>query len=317
MASFKFKNCFINNWSSIVGLEETNSAITGYDEVIDDNYYGCKTFEHAEVKMQEAVINRLTKCQKPNLIIGGDLINQDAITSYNAINNCFPYLGLYSACATFNQSLILAGLFVEYLPYITCITSSHNLTAEKQFRFPVEYGSPKPLRSTYTFTGAIGVNLSAQKGPIKLESGTIGCVSDAGIKDVYNMGAVMAPAAFNTLMLHLQELNRNSDYYDLILTGDLGKVGEKIFKELLKSKEINVKKYLDAGTLIYRDEEKTKSGASGPTVLAYVALNKIIKNKKYRKILLLGTGSLHSPVMVNQHDALPAICHAVSWEVLS
>ena len=196
-----------------------------------------------------------------------------------------------------------------------CLTSSHTEVAERQFRYPIEYGAPRLKRSTMTATGSVGVVLS-HEGKIKITSATIGKSVNYGITDVNNMGAVMAPAAAQTLMEHLKNLKIESNFYDLILTGDLGRTGSKLFLEVLKHNNINLTNYQDAGSMLFKEEHFANSGSSGPVTLPLVVFNKIIQSKKYKKILLLATGALHSPTLVNQHEEIPAISHALSLEVL-
>ena len=198
--------------------------------------------------------------------------------------------------------------------------SSHNQAAEKQFRYPTEYGGPKPKTATYTNTGSASVYISKQKSQIKIESATIGRVVDYGIKDAYNMGAVMAPAAADTIYRHLKDKKRDIDYYDLILTGDLGIYGKKILKDFMKTEyNLDLKKYDDAGTMIYDFEsQKVFAGGSGPACLPLVAYGIVLKKMRkgeLKKVLLVATGALHSSTMVNQKLSIPAISHAVSLEV--
>lgn len=324
MASTKYKNIYLTDYVTLGGPLERESHLKNFDFVMDDYYYGEKTFEQAEIKMQGEVIDKILKKNAlknsdVSLLVGGDLNNQIAITSYNAKNYNFPFLGVYSACATFVESLIVASNFVNSLGYrkILTITSSHNLTAEKQFRYPIEYGAPKPHTATFTTTGAVATLVSKKESKIKIESSTIGTPVDMGISDANHMGAVMAPAAASTLMMHLQELNRNADYYDLILTGDLGCVGKKILEDYLETNHnIKLKKYLDAGCELFLDSQETYAGGSGPACLPLVLFNKILTTKKYKKILIIATGALHSVALVNQAKPIPAIAHALSLEVL-
>ena len=324
MASTKYKNIYLTDYVTLGGPLERESHLKNFDFVMDDYYYGEKTFEQAEIKMQGDVIDKILeknalKNSDVSLLVGGDLNNQIAITSYNAKNYNFPFLGVYSACATFVESLIVASNFVNFLGYrkILTITSSHNLTAEKQFRYPIEYGAPKPHTATFTTTGAVATLVSKKESKIKIESSTIGTPVDMGISDANHMGAVMAPAAASTLMMHLQELNRNADYYDLILTGDLGCVGKKISKDYEESSHnMKIKKYLDAGCELFLDSQETYAGGSGPACLPLVLFNKILTTKKYKKILIIATGALHSVALVNQAKPIPAIAHALSLEVL-
>lgn len=324
MASTKYKNIYLTDYVTLGGPLERESHLKNFDFVMDDYYYGEKTFEQAEIKMQGEVIDKILKKNAlknsdVSLLVGGDLNNQIAITSYNAKNYNFPFLGVYSACATFVESLIVASNFVNSLGYrkILTITSSHNLTAEKQFRYPTEYGAPRPHTATFTTTGAVATLVSKKESKIKIESSTIGTPVDMGISDANHMGAVMAPAAASTLMMHLQELNRSADYYDLILTGDLGCVGKKILEDYLETNHnIKLKKYLDAGCELFLDSQETYAGGSGPACLPLVLFNKILTTKKYKKILIIATGALHSVALVNQAKPIPAIAHALSLEVL-
>lgn len=323
MASKQFKNIYLNDFVTLVGPLEKESHLKKYNLIMDDYYYGEKTFEQAEIKMQKSVIDQLLKQNSLknadiSLLVGGDLTNQIAITSYSAKNYNFPFLGLYSACATFVESLIVAATFVESgCKKVIGVTSSHNLTAEKQFRYPIEYGAPRPHTATFTTTGAISTLISKKESKIKIESATIGTPVDMGISDANNMGAVMAPAAASTLMLHLTELKRDINYYDLILTGDLGCVGAKILEDyLLTNYNIKMKKYLDAGCELFLSSQETYAGGSGPACLPLVFFNKILTTKKYKKILLIATGALHSVALVNQANPIPGIAHAISLEVL-
>lgn len=323
MASLIFKNVYINDQETVVGPYE-NNGILNFNNSIKDFYGDEKSFENCEIKLQKMVFDNIL--HKNNLsdinidlVVGGDLMNQITATSFNMRDYNIPFLGVYSACASFPESLLILANMIDtkFFKKGIAITSSHNLTSEKQFRFPIEYGCLKPKRSTFTATGAVSTLVSNKVSKVKVESATIGRVIDYGIKDPFNMGAVMAPAAASTIVNHLNELNRSINYYDVVLTGDLGEVGSQILKEfLLKNNNIKMKNHLDAATLIYSDEQETFSGASGPVALPIVLFNKILKQRKYKKILIVGTGSLHSPVMCNQKNTIPSIAHAISLEVI-
>lgn len=324
MASIKYNNCYIKDAYSIAGPMEKMGQIKSYDYTLNDYYFKEKTFEDAEVKMQQKAIedllqkNELTE-SNIDVVIGGDLFNQIAITSKALEKYNISFLGTYSACATFVENLIVGANLLANKSFknAIAITSSHNLTAEKQFRYPVEYGSPKHKSNTFTATGCVASLLVNKPTNLKVEASTIGQVINMGIKDVNNMGAVMAPAAASTIVKHLEELNRSIDDYDLILTGDLGDVGSKILKEYLSiNYNIKLKNHMDAGREIYTKSQDIQAGSSGPVSLPLVLFNKVLKNKKYKKILLVGTGSLHTPTLVNQKNSIAAIAHAVSLEVL-
>ena len=324
MSSIKFNNVFLNGWFTLGGPLEGDSKLKKIDLKMNDYYFEEKTFEQAEAKMQKVVIDSLLdryqlKKDDIDLIIGGDLLDQLSATSYANIDNNISLLGVYSACATFPESLIVGSMFLQdkHFNNIITITSSHNLSAERQFRYPIEYGCPKPHTSTFTTTAAISTLISKKTGNLKIESATIGKVVEMGIKDANNMGAVMAPAAANTLLEHLKDLKRDINYYDLILTGDLGCIGSEIFKEYcLQSFNLKIKKHLDAGCELYLKSQETYAGGSGPSCLPLVFFNKILLSGKYKKILIIGTGALHSKTFINQKMPIPAIAHAVSLEVL-
>lgn len=324
MASFVYQNFYINDYACVSGPKECKSTLIKNDIKMNDYYFGEKSFEDAEVKIQKETIKKLQRKNKIknsdiDLLLGGDLLDQLAVTNKTSSMFKIPYLGLYNACATFPESLIVAGTFLKEnsINRIVSVTSSHNLTAERQFRYPVEYGSPRKKVQTFTTTGAVSVLISNIPTGIKIESSTIGKTIDLGVKDANNMGAVMAPAAADTLYNHLKDLKRSADYYDLILTGDLGKVGSDIFiNYYMKVYKKQLNNYLDAGSILYFENQNCNAGGSGPVCLPLVLFNKIIPSQKYKKILIIGTGALHSRTFVNQKNTIPAIAHAVSLEVL-
>ena len=246
MASKKFNNVYIKDNFEVVGPLERDGLLKTYDLVMDDYYYGERTFEQAEIKMQKIVLenllnkNKLSE-SKIDVLLGGDLINQVSISNYNASKFRIPFLGLYSACATYAEELIVGASLIsgKLAKNIVALTSSHNLNAERQFRYPVEYGAVKKHTTTFTTTAAVSTLLTSEQTNIKIESATIGKALDMGVSDTNNMGAVMAQAAAETLNTHLLEMKRNINYYDLVLTGDLGLVGREIFLELL-NKQYNI-----------------------------------------------------------------------------
>lgn len=312
---FNFKDIYLNDYFTIVGPLEKEYDLKNCNIYLEDYYYGEKTTEAAEVKMQKTVLNNLIN-EKTEIIVGGDLTNQLTAFGSASLGKNIPAMGLYSACATSASSMITLAAFIQakLIKEGVFVTSSHNLAAEKQFRFPVEYGAPKPLRSTFTATAAVGIKISRIPSKIKLVSGTLGKVVDSFVKDAHNMGAVMAPSAVETLVNHLNKTKTEVKDYDLILTGDLGKVGSEIFKEILrKEHNIKVNNHLDAGAVFYKDFEY--AGASGTAALPLLLVTKFIHNKKYKKILYLATGSLHSPVLVNQKNSIPSVTHALYLEV--
>ncbi len=318
MASFIYKDVYLNNFYTIAGKNENNGVMKNINKYINDFYYGEKTIEDCEIKMQKEVIKNLLN-NKTELIVGGDLMNQLTATNSSVSDLNISFLGVYSACASFISSIIILSNFVQgkFIKEGIALTSSHNLSSEKQFRFPVEYGAQKPSYTTFTCTGSAGCTISKYPSNIKIISSTIGSVVDYGIKDANNMGAVMAPSAVKTLIDHLKYTNTKVSDYDLILTGDLGTYGTELFKLLLKRDyNINIKNHIDAGSIIYKKDQEKFSGGSGPVCLPLIFFGNILQNRKYKKIILIATGSLHSPLLVNQKHSIPSTSHLISLEVI-
>ncbi len=318
MVTLKFNNCYINNWYSIGGIDEENGNIKNADKYLSDLYYGCKTHEEAEIKMIEEVVREMKKKNKVDVIVGGNLSNQLGTLNIALRDVNTSFLGLYSACATFTESVITSASLIQNRAVNSALvlTNSHSLTSERQFRFPVEYGSLKSCYTTNTITAAVGVTVSNVKSPYKVASATIGGVVDYGIKDVANMGAIMAPAAALVIKEHLNNTHRKPDDYDFILTGDLGSVGLTLLKSVLKDDYgIIADNIIDAGSIIYKKIQNKCAGGSGPTCLPFAFFNRFIEDKKIKKVLLVGTGALHNPTLVNQKNSIPSIAHLIEIEV--
>lgn len=325
-----YKNVYIKETSTIAGVYEANGPLKKYFDQIytKDLYFGEKSWEKAEIKLLKNSISLLLtksklKDKNIDLIISGDLQNQIASSDYAIREFDIPFLGIYNACATIAEGLIIASNFIDSKKANNCIVStvSHNTSAEKQYRNPTEYGTPKPEMSTFTVTGSASALLTNKKTDIKIEASTIGKIIDKGTKDVNHMGAVMAPAAADTIYRHLIDLKRTPDYYDLIVTGDLGEYGKKILVNYLKKVyDIDISKnYNDCGTMIYDiKKQPVLAGGSGPACSALTIYSYIIKKmkaKKLKKVLVVPTGALFSPTMYFQKESLPAIAHAISLEV--
>ncbi len=328
--TIKFNDVYINDASTVTGPYEKNGPLSKhFDKSYNDLYFKQKTWEQAEIKLlSDSVDILLHKVNKKkddiDLFISGDLLNQIIASNFSASYLGIPYLGIYGACATSCEGIIIGSSLLSNRQINNCIcaVSSHNMSAEKQFRNPTEYGAPKPKTATFTCTGAGSAYLSKSVSDIKVESGTIGTVVDLDVKDPFNMGAVMAPAAAHTIFKHLDDLKREPNYYDLILTGDLGTYGKKILIEYMKTEygfDIS-KNYDDCGTMLYDlDEQPVYAGASGPSSSALVTYSYIfnkMKGKELNRVLLVATGALMSQTMVNQNSSIPAIAHAVSLEVV-
>ena len=324
--TIKYNNVYVDNVSTVVGPYEYNGPFGKlYDKHYNDFYFQTKTFEQAESKLiNDSIDMLLSKTKnKIDLIISGDLTNQIVTSNYAIAKYNTPFLGIYNACASSVEGIIIASNMIDKNQINSSIVSvsSHNNTAEKQFRYPVEYGAPKKCYTTFTVTGAASVVLSSNKTDIKVESSTIGKIIDSTIKDVNNMGGVMSIAAADTIYTHLQDTKRDADYYDLILTGDLGIYGKKILKQYMKEEySIFLNNYDDSASMIYDiDNQEVYAGGSGPACLPLVTYTYILnqmKEKKLKKVLLIATGALMNTTMVNQKLSIPSIAHAISLEVI-
>ncbi len=320
MVTLKYSNVYLNDWFSIASPDEEKGNIKNVNLYMKDYYYGEKTAEEAEIKMQKTVLNHLLQKYSFPLVIGGDLSNQ--LATMNTTLKCFDksFLGIYNACSTFIEGMIIASQYIDAKSIDTAcvLTSSHILASERQFRFPNEYGSLKSCYTTVTITAAVGGVLSNQASKYKVVSSTIGNVVDYGVKDVNNIGAIMAPAAAKVFYEHMKNSGKTLDDYDFVLTGDLGRLGLELFLHLLKT-EYGIheeEKFMDAGASIYKENQKKLQGGSGPSVIPFVLFNKVLTSKKVKKVLVIGTGALHNPTLVNQKKSIPAIAHAIEIEVL-
>lgn len=327
--TFKFNDVYINDTSTITGPYESEGPLGKYFDLChNDLYFGEKNWEQAEVKLVDEAISTLVNKSKINidnvdLLIGGDLLNQIVASNYAMEKFKNSFIGIYAACSTSTLGLILGASLIDggFINNAITFTSSHNTSAEKQYRYPVEYGGPKHKSTTFTSTGSAAALLSKNRSSIKIESGTIGRVIDSKVGDVSNMGAVMAIAAADTIVSHLKDTGRNIDYYDLVLTGDLGIYGKKILKEYMFSEyNIDLKNYNDTGVMLYDlENQPVYAGASGPACAPLVTYGYVfdqMKKGKYKRILLAATGALMCPTMANHKLTIPSISHVVSLEVI-
>ena len=329
--TYKYNNVYLDEVSTVVGPYEAKGLLGNkFDKSYKDLYNGEKTWEQAEAHLLEESIDiLLNKSNKESseidLIISGDLLNQVTSSSYGVLKYNRPFLGVYSACASSVEGIIIASSMIDSKKIDNCVvsTSSHNMSSEKQFRNPTEYGAPKPKTATFTSTGGASVLLTNKKTKIKVESSTIGTVVDMEQNDPLNMGAVMAGAAALTIYKHLTDLNRDPSYYDLILTGDLGMYGKEILIDYMKS-EYNIdisKNYNDTGTMLYdfKKQKEVNAGGSGPVccpLVCYSSIIPMLKSKKINRVLIVATGALFSPTNVFQHKNINSISHAVVLEAL-
>lgn len=327
--TFKYNNVYINDTATITGPYEANGPLSKYfDKSYNDLYFNTKSWELAEIKLIEEsidiLLNKIGKTKfDVDVLVSGDLLNQIVATNYAASSLGIPLIGIYGACSTSVLGLIIASNMIEAKQIKNAITStsSHNNAAEKQFRYPVEYGGPKRKTTTFTSTGGASAYLSSNKKGIKIESATLGTVVDLGVTDVYHMGAVMAPAAAKVIYDHLRETKREIGYYDLILTGDLGRYGKDILKDyMLTEYNIELKNYDDCGSMIYDIEKQpVYAGASGPACAPLVTYGYIFDKmykKEIKRVLLVATGALMNTTMVNNKSTIPSIAHAISMEVV-
>lgn len=314
--------------ATVVGPFEGRGPLANDFNIIHgDSMLEEDSWEKAEkVLMEEAaklaIENAGLTKEQVQFYIGGDLMNQIISSSFAARTLSIPYLGVFGACSTSMESLALSSALVNSgaAKFILAGTCSHNASVEKQFRYPTEYGSQKPPTAQYTVTGAGAVIVSNEgEGPV-VTSATIGRVIDMGIKDPFNMGAAMAPAAVDTIQAHFRDLQIEPGYYDLIVTGDLAKVGYEIACKLFEKHNIPMHQteYSDCGMMIYDYESQmVQSGASGcgcSAVVTYGHLLNRMRKGEIKRMLVVATGALLSPLSFQQGESIPCIAHAVAFE---
>lgn len=317
----------ITAWASVAGKKEIEGPLSHtFDVKCRDTYFGQSTWEQAEKQMQQLALRKLAeKADIPqselDLVFSGDLLNQCIGSSFTLRNTGIPHLGLYGACSTMAESLLMASMAVGggFADKVAAMTSSHFASSERQYRFPLGYGGQRTPTSQWTVTGSGAALVCSQgKGP-KITSCTIGTVTDLGIKDANNMGAAMAPAAMATIKAHMQDLNRTPNDYDLIVTGDLGQLGKELLLELGKQEGISLGgKITDCGTLVFDNTAQdvhaggSGCGCSAITLCGYL-LDRL-NTGKLKRILFCGTGALLSPTSTQQGLPIPGVCHAVCIE---
>lgn len=329
--TFTYDDVYVQDTATIAGPYEKKGPLKKYfDKTFDDLYFGENSWEKAEIKTVKESLKLLhkkvgLKRKEVDVILGGDLLNQITATTYGAYNFSKCFLGLYGACSTSVEAMILGSVLIDSQKVSNAIVtvSSHNMAAEKQFRNPTEYGAPKPKSATFTATGSASLLLTGEKTDIKVESSTIGQIIDFNQNDANDMGKVMAPAAIDTIKRHLKDLNRKPDYYDLIVTGDLGLYGKEIVKDyMLEEYNIDLSNnYNDCGVMLYdlQEQEECLAGGSGPVCSALVAFGYIfheMKKKNLKRVLIVATGALFSPTMVYQKENIYSIANAISLEVI-
>lgn len=321
------KQPIILSGAAIVGKKEGDGPLARYfDDIIDDEYAGEKTFEAAESRiLRDTFTKALEKSGKAaadiNVILSGDLLNQCTAASYAFRDANIPFLGLFGACSTMSESLTIGSMLIDggSVDYAVCAASSHFCSAERQFRYPLEFGSQRTPTAQWTVTGAGAVILGKDGQGPRITCVTPGKIIDQGIKDANNMGAAMSPAACDTIMCHLKDTGRNVDDFDLILTGDLGSFGSTMLMDLMHKNNIDLKdKHRDCGMLIFdAAKQGVDCGGSGCGCSASVLSTYILEQIKQgvlKRILFIATGALLSPTRTQQGESIPGIAHAVCIE---
>ena len=314
----------VSAFASVVGQKEADGPLgRRFDAVEPDARAGQDSWEKAESAMLRRAIDMAAERAggAPGCVLAGDLLNQCAGSAYAVRGVAAPFFGLYGACSTMAEALGLAALLVDggYFESAAAATGSHFCSAERQFRYPLEYGGVRTPTAQWTVTGAGCVVLSREGAGPYVTRFTPGRIVDAGIKDMANMGAAMAPAAYDTLKRHFEQTGRGPDYYDVVLTGDLGRLGQEILRDLFAADGVDLgPNYMDCGVLIYDIERQdTHCGGSGCGCSASVLTGHFLRGMRdglWRRVLFAATGALMSPTTAQQGESIPAICHAVAIE---
>lgn len=319
----------IRSYASVCGSKEKEGVIGGYADItLSDDMYGESTYEKAECKMLSnaislAIDKGALKDGDVDALFSGDLLNQIISASFAARDYQFPFLGLYSACSTMSESMLLSAVMIDggFAKNCVAATGSHFASAERQYRYPLELGCTRPPQSQWTVTGAGACVISDGVGDIKITGATLGRVRDWGVSDVNNMGAAMAPAAADTILCHFKDTNTRPEDYDIIVTGDLGALGSRILKDLTWEKGYDISSnHVDCGEIIYKVIEDEFQGGSGAGCSA-VVMNSYVFTKMsaglYKRVLFAATGALLSTVSSGQGESIPCISHAVELESVS
>lgn len=319
---------YIESVGTVVGPKERQGPLgSSFDRAYDDLYCHEQSWELAERRlMKEAITICLTKgqvlTQDVDLFIAGDLLNQTVTANYVASELDIPFLGVFSACSTITEAMLVAATFIDgaFARRVLVATSSHYGAAERQFRFPTTIGVQKGESASWTVTGGAAALLSTMRSPFRIRAATIGRVIDSGVTDPLDMGRAMAPAAFATISQHLQDCRLSPNAYDVIITGDLGKVGSSELKSLCHDANMNIsERYDDCGVLIYDVEQQAFAGGSGCACCAVVTYSYFLERMKEKKIntmLVVATGALFNATMVKQSQTIPAIAHAIAIEAV-
>lgn len=316
------KRIGVINCASVVGKKEGEGPMSKYfDMIVNDEYFGEKTYEKAESRFQKTALNlalqkSLLTVPSLDLIASGDLLNQCMSSCYSVRDLGVPYIGLFGACSTMTLSSLVAAMSIEsgYSKKAAAITSSHFCTAERQFRQPLQYGAQRPPSAQRTVTAGAAVILGENEGKVTVDSITIGSVIDFLVSDANNMGAAMAPSACDTLCRFLEDTGTVPTDYDMIYTGDLGQVGANIFRDMVKERGFTLgDNYNDCGLMIYsRKNQDVHSGGSGCGCSGAVLTSYVIPSLnvgKFKRVLFMSTGALMSPTALFQGESIPGVSH--------
>jgi len=314
----------IASFANVAGKKEGEGPLREtFDFTTTDDTFGENTWEKAETAMQKRALSMALqksgcKASAIDWLFAGDLLNQCISSSYAARSQGLPFFGLYGACSTMGESLALAAITLDggFGQQAAAVASSHFCSAERQYRTPLEYGGQRTPTAQWTVTGAGAVVLSREGSGPYITHVTVGKIVDKGVKDTNNMGAAMAPAAYETIAAHLRDTGRPPSFYDLIVTGDLGILGSELLLELLHQDGIALPNHADCGMLIFDPEtQDVHCGGSGcgccATVLTGYLLNGM-RAGRWNNILFCPTGALHSPTAAFQGESIPGICHAIA-----
>ena len=326
------RTVYIRETAAIVGPREKEGPLGEYFDEVQNEDFDEKSWERAEAKFTSATFHKLMgkielKSEDIDCILAGDLMNQCMSSSIGLRDSGVPYLGLFGACSTIAEGMVTGSLLINSggMDNVVCMASSNFCSAEKTFRMPVEQGGQRPPTAQWTVSGAAGLWLSSNPGGPLITSVTVGKITDFNITDANNMGAAMAPAAADTIIAHLTDLGLAPDYYDAIITGDLGLTGSGVLREIMDLHGFNLYdekkecfKHQDCGAMIFDPiKQKTHSGGSGCGCIASVFASYFYKQLLYgnlKRILVVGTGALMSPISVKQSESISGIAHAVAIE---
>ena len=304
-------------------LEGQGPLADYFDELSEDSFFGEKTWEKGEARMQKRVLSRALEkaTRRPeelDLIFAGDLLNQCIGSSFTLRNLGIPHLGLYGACSTMAESLLLSSMAVGggFADNAVAMTSSHFASSERQYRFPLGYGGQRTPTAQWTVTGSGAALVRRDGHGPRITGCTVGTVTDLGIKDANNMGAAMAPAAYATIKAHFDDMKTAPEDFDLIVTGDLGQLGKEMLLELARRDGVSLGgKLTDCGTMVFdNDKQDVHAGGSGCGCSAITLCGYLLgqlNGGKLKKILFCGTGALLSPTSTQQGLPIPGVCHAV------